>query len=387
MKRQTLLSVTAAALLLSTTAAALFPVTAQGQHHSHKEQVMTKAGPVTVEKLADGLNHPWGMAFLPDGRLLVSERAGPLRILKPDGTLSDPVAGVPKVQAQGQGGLQDVALDPNFASNNLVYLSYAEPRKGGAGTAVGRGKLENDRITGFEVIFRQEPAVEGDAHFGSRLVFAPDGKLFVTLGERFKFDPAQDLSGHLGKVVRINPDGSVPEDNPFVKQKDARAEIWSYGHRNIESAAIHPQTGELWIAEMGPMGGDELNRPEAGRNHGWPLVSWGDHYDGKKIPDPPTRPELADAVHYWTSGIAPSGMRFYTGDLFPAWKGSMLIGSLLTESVVRMRIDGQKATEEERIPLETRIRDVEQAPDGSVYVLTDDDNGKVLRIKPMQTKN
>src|SRR5690606_14306210 len=198
---------------------------------------------------------------------------------------------------------------------------------------------------------------------------------------------AQDLSTLLGKVVRINPDGSVPEDNPFVKQKDARAEIWSYGHRNIESAAIHPQTGELWIAEMGPMGGDELNRPEAGRNHGWPLVSWGDHYDGKKIPDPPTRPELADAVHHWTSGIAPSGMRFYTGDLFPAWKGSMLIGSLLTESVVRMRIDGQKATEEERIPLETRIRDVEQAPDGSVYVLTDDDDGKVLRIKPMQTKN
>ncbi len=386
MKRQALLAVPLAAVWLAT-AAALFPLAAQAQHHSHKEPVMTKAGPVTVEQLAEGLNHPWGMAFLPDGRLLVSERAGPLRILKPDGTLSAPVPGTPKVHARGQGGLQDVALDPEFASNGLVYLSYAEPREGGAATAVGRGRLENDRITDFKVIFRQEPAVDGDAHFGSRLVFAPDGKLFVTLGERFKFDPAQDLSGHLGKIVRINPDGSVPADNPFVKQKDARDEIWSYGHRNIESAAIHPQTGELWVVEMGPKGGDELNRPEVGRNYGWPLASWGNHYDGKKIPDPPTRPELADAVMHWTPGIAPSGMAFYTGDLFPAWQGSMLIGSLLTESVVRMRINGQKATEEERVPLEARIRDVEQAPDGTVYVLTDEDDGKVLRIKPMQPKN
>jgi glucose/arabinose dehydrogenase len=215
-------------------------------------------------------------------------------------------------------------------------------------------------------------------------VFSPGGKLFLTTGERFKFDPAQDLSNHLGMVVRINPDGTVPEDNPFVGQQDARDEIWSYGHRNIEAAAIQPDTGALWIAEMGPLGGDELNRPEAGRNYGWPVVSWGQHYDGTDIPDPPTQPRFADAVKHWTPVISPSGMVFYTGEMFPAWRGSALIGGLSSNGLVRVALDGAEVAGEERIPLGARIRDVEQAPDGAVYVLTDEDDGNVWRLAALE---
>jgi glucose/arabinose dehydrogenase len=347
-----------------------------------RRSVHSDSGLIAVETLASGLDHPWGMAFLPDGGLLVTERAGTLRMLGTDRQLSQPLGGVPKVVAKGQGGLLDVALDPQFSGNSLVYLSFSEPGDDGASTALGRGRLVGNTIADFQVVFRQQPKVSGPNHFGGRIVFAPDGLLFLTLGERFKFEPAQDLSNHLGKTVRIAPGGAVPSDNPFVGRRDAKPENWSYGHRNIESAAIDPQTKALWIAEMGPQGGDELNLIEPGKNYGWPAVSWGEHYDGTDIPDPPTRPEFADAVKHWTPVISPSGMLFYSGTMFPRWRGHMLIGGLSSEGLVRLTFESGKPTSEERIALGARVRDVEQAPDGSIYVLTDEDDGDVLRLTP-----
>ena len=341
----------------------------------------TKQGTIKVQTLAQGLSRPWGLAFLPDGRMLVTEKVGRLRIVDKDGKVSEPLNGVPKVVAEGQGGLLDVALDPHFAENSLVYLSYSEPGDAGkAGTAVARGKLGADGLDGVQVIFRQYPKVDGGNHFGSRLAFSPDGTLFVTLGERFTFQPAQDLATHLGKIVRINPDGSVPADNPFVGQEGALPEIWSYGHRNPQGAAIHPETGKLWETEFGPLGGDELNIPQAGKNYGWPVVSWGKHYDGTDIPDPPTHPEFADAIAHWNPVISPSGIAFYTADAIPGWKGNLLIGGLSSEAIIRLTLDGEKVSAEERIPMGVRIRDVAQGPDGAVYALTDESDGKVLRL-------
>jgi glucose/arabinose dehydrogenase len=346
--------------------------------------LQTKKGvEVKVENLVGGLNHPWGMAFLPDGRLLITERnTGKLYILQTDNTLSKPLEGVPKVWARGQGGLMDVALGPNFKENNYVYLSYAKPGEDGkATTALGRGKLAAGRIENFADIFVQKPYINGPNHFGNRIIFSPDGKyLFFALGERFQFDPAQDLSNHLGKVIRIYPDGSVPKDNPFVGRENAEDGIWSYGHRNIEAMAFQPETGTLWVGEMGPKGGDELNKIERGANYGWPAVSWGDHYDGRKIPDPPTHPEFKDAAIHWTPVISPSGMVFYEGDMFPNWKGNALIGGLTSREVVRVVFADSNVKEEDRLPLPGRIRDVETAPDGSIYVLTDQDDGNVWRI-------
>ena len=283
--------------------------------------VSTKAGTIKVETVAKGLDRPWGLAFLPDGEMLVTEKPGTLRRVAKDGTVSKPLSGVPKVVAMGQGGLLDVALDPDFSSNRLVYLTYSEPGERGASTAVARGKLGESGLDDVEVIFRQEPKVQGGNHFGSRLAFAPDGTLFVTLGERFQFDPAQDLASDLGKIVRINPDGSIPKDNPFVGKENARPEIWSYGHRNPQGAAIHPETGKLWETEFGPRGGDELNIPKAGSNYGWPVVSWGMHYNGKDIPDPPTHPEFADAIYHWDPVISPSGISLLYRRRHPGLEG------------------------------------------------------------------
>ncbi|HEV7264329.1 MAG TPA: PQQ-dependent sugar dehydrogenase [Falsiroseomonas sp.] len=371
-------------IVIALCGAAVLAVSAPASAPAQVGSLVTQAGPVRVENLVGGLVHPWGMAFLPDGRLLVTERPGRLRILGTDGTLSDPLAGTPEVFTQGQGGLLDVALDPDFGENRRVYLSFAEPGDGGASTAVGRGRLADGSIEGFEVIFRQQPKVSGPNHFGGRIVFSAEGNLFLTLGERFKFGPAQDLSNHLGSVVRINQDGSIPSGNPFVNDPNAEDAIWSYGHRNIEAAAINPRTGALWIAEMGPLGGDELNLPEPGRNYGWPVVSWGRHYSGEDIPDPPTRPEFADAIHRWTPVISPSGMIFYTGEMFPAWRGSALIGSLTRQALVRLETEGSRVTAEEVLPLPARIRDVEQGPDGAVYLLTDQQDGNVWRLSPLR---
>ncbi|MEQ9639905.1 MAG: PQQ-dependent sugar dehydrogenase [Alphaproteobacteria bacterium] len=343
--------------------------------------VVTDAGPVSVTALADGLNHPWGMTFLPDGRLLVTERnSGDLYIMDADGSLSAPVAGTPAVHAAGQGGLLDVALDPDFADNALVYLSFAAGSAAGAGTAVGRGRLVDDRIEDFETLFIQQDQVTGSGHYGGRIVFAPDGTLFLTTGDRQKNDPAQDPTNHIGTIVRLNPDGSVPADHPFVGDDGVLDEIWTLGHRNVQGAAIDPQTGLLWVTEMGPQGGDEFNQIVGGENYGWPLVSWGDQYGGADIPDPSTRPDFADAALFWSPAVAPSGMTFYTGDMFPAWQGSALIASLRGQSLIRIETDGTGAVKAERIELGARLRDVEQGPDGSVYLLTDADDGMVWKL-------
>ncbi len=341
-------------------------------------------GVVQARSIAKGLEHPWGLAFLPDKRILVTERPGRLRILSPGGRLSEPLGGVPKVAASGQGGLLDVALSPSFDKDRLVYLSFAESGDGGAGTAVARGRLGESGLENTQVIWRQRPKVSARQHFGSRLVFRRDGTLFVTLGDRGQGEPAQDLSTTIGKVVRLNPDGSPPKDNPFVDRKDALPEIWSYGHRNIQAAALHPETGRLWTVEHGARGGDELNHPEAGKNYGWPVISYGTHYTLQKIGEGVAKPGMEQPVYYWDPVIAPSGMVIYTGELFSDWKQNFLIGSLTPGGLVRLVMKDGKIVREERYlgDLGQRIRAVRQAPDGSLYLLTDARDGRVLRVTP-----
>jgi aldose sugar dehydrogenase len=349
----------------------------------------SREGVVTADTVARGLEHPWGLAFLPDGRMLVTERPGRLRLVDRQGRLSEPLAGVPPVLSTTQGGLLDVALDPRFADNRLVYFSYAEPgEKGTAGTAVARGRLADNRLEDVQVVYRQQPKVKGPIHFGSRLVFARDGTLFVTQGDRYDYrEQAQDLSSGIGKIVRIHPDGAVPRDNPFVGRDSARPEIWSYGHRNVQAAALHPETGQLWTVEHGARGGDELNHPEAGKNYGWPVITYGVDYDGTKIGEGTAKAGMEQPVYYWDPVIAPSGMTFYTGDAFPAWKGSVLIGSLKPGLLVRLTLKDGKVAHEERYLAELgeRIRDVRQGPDGLLYLLTDSDDGRILRISPAQS--
>ena len=343
-------------------------------------------GALRAETVARGLSHPWALEFLLDGRMLVTERAGRLRLVGRDGTLSEPLRGVPAVVARGQGGLLDVALDPRFAENRLVYLAYSEPGDGDtAGTSVARGALSDRGLDDVRVIYRQQPKVTGGNHFGSRLVFARDGTLLVTQGDRFNYsDQAQDLSSLVGKVVRINADGSVPRDNPFVGREGARPEIWSLGHRNVQGAALDPQTGRLWTAEHGARGGDELNHPEAGKNYGWPVISYGVHYSFRKIGEGTAKPGMEQPAYYWDPVIAPSGMAFYTGDRFPGWKGNVLIGSLRPGGLVRLTMENGRVAREDRYlgELGERIRDVRQGPDGLLYLLTDTDDGRILRVSP-----
>ena len=340
--------------------------------------------------LASGLEHPWGMTFLPSGEILLTERAGRLRILSKDGKLSPAVTGLPAVFAEGQGGLLDVTLDPAYASNGMVYWSFAEADGGVNGTAVARGKLVTGpapKIENAQVIWRQAPKMDSALHFGGRLVFARDGKLFITTGERSILEgrvQAQHLDATLGKVIRINADGSIPKDNPFVGKEGAKPEIWSLGHRNIQAATLDP-SGKLWTVEHGARGGDELNHPEPGKNYGWATITYGEEYSGKPIGDGITQKDgLEQPVYYWDPVIAPSGMAFYEANLFPALKGSLLIGSLKEQHVDRLVLKDGKVVGEERLftDIGGRVRDVTVGPDGAIYVLTDEDDGKLIKVTP-----
>ncbi|MEQ1440515.1 PQQ-dependent sugar dehydrogenase [Fontimonas sp. SYSU GA230001] len=339
---------------------------------------------IEVVEVARGLENPWGLAFLPDGRLLVTERPGRMRIVSADGALSAPLANVPTVYARGQGGLLDVVLAPDFAASRRIYFCYAEPRADKNGTAVAHARLGEAALESVTVIFRQRPDWDSSHHFGCRLAFDRDGLLYVTLGERASArELAQDPGTHLGKVIRIRADGSVPDDNPFVQRSGARPEVWSYGHRNPQGAAIHPQTGELWIHEHGPRGGDEINIARRGRNYGWPVITHGREYSGLAVGDGLTEaPGMEQPLYWWVPSIAPSGMAFYTAGRFPAWRGSLFVGSLKFGQLVRLELDDERVLREERLLGERkqRIRDVRQGPDGYLYLLTDEADGAILRV-------
>ncbi|MEW8028150.1 MAG: PQQ-dependent sugar dehydrogenase [Candidatus Thiodiazotropha sp.] len=354
---------------------------------------ITSAGTITTEKqrlsyetVVEDLSNPWSLAFIPDGGMLISERSGTLRIVNTLGKLeTKPIAGLPKINQHGQGGLLDVALHPNYEDNHWVYFSYAEREGKSYGTTVARGRLEGHRLEQVETIFRMTRKTTSRHHFGSRLVFDPEGYLYITLGDRGDRERAQDLNDHAGSVIRLNDDGSIPPQNPFYKSGSGLAEIYSYGHRNIQGAALHPKSGRLWTHEHGPQGGDEINIPDPGANHGWPVVTYGVNYvTGTKIGEGTKKAGMVQPIHYWVPSIAPSGMAFYTGDRFKNWKGDLFVGSLKFKQLVRLEVDGEKVTHEERLLTGElgRIRDVRQGPDGLIYLLTDANNGKLIRLFP-----
>lgn len=331
-----------------------------------------------------GLEHPWGLAFLPDGRMLVTERAGRMRIILPNGKTSRPLIGLPKIAVVGQGGLLDVALHPKYEKNGLVYFSFSEAGPEGQGTAVGRGRLVGNELTGVEVIFRQKPKLSGGFHFGSRLVFAPDGTLYISMGDRGRMDMAQNTGNHQGTIARVNDDGSIPKDNPFLNRSDVLPEIYSYGHRNVQGMALNPGTGVVWAQEHGPKGGDEVNILKSGANYGWPQITYGINYDGSIISELTHKDGMEQPVLHWTPSIAPSGMAFYEGNRFPHWQGDLFVGALKDRHLRRIDLDGGKVVGQEVLLkwLGERIRDVRAGPDGLLYVLTDARDGKLIRIEP-----
>lgn len=338
--------------------------------------------------VASGLVHPWGLALLPDGQWLVTERPGRMRVVSAEGRIGEPIAGLSPVDARGQGGLLDVILSPSFGQDRLIYWSYAEPRDGGNGTAVARGRLSDDlsKVENVQVLFHALPTYDGDKHFGSSLAFAPDGTLFITLGERSDKPmrpQAQDLGSHMGKTIRINADGSVPSDNPFVGREGARPEIWSLGHRNMQGIAVQPGTGAVWTVEHGTRGGDEINLEKPGANYGWPGVAYGIEYNGQAIPAAVTAKEGTEQpVYYWDPVIAPGGMTFYSGAMFPGWNGNLLVTGLGGKQLARLVLRNDRVVGEERLltDLNARIRDVAVGPDGAVWVITDEDDGKLVRL-------
>jgi glucose/arabinose dehydrogenase len=344
--------------------------------------------------IASDLEHPWSVAFLPDGMFLITERPGRLLIVGRDGTRKQ-VAGVPKVDARDQGGLLEVALDPEFAQNATVFITYAEPREGGNGTALARAKLVREgelRLDDVKVIWRVMPTLDSTKHFGGRIVFSPDGTMFVTTGERSILEgrrQAQKLDSAFGKIVRLNRDGSVPKDNPFVGRDGVLPEIYSYGHRNVQAAALHPETNKLWIVDHGARGGDEVNIVEAGKDYGWPTITYGIEYTGGAIGEGITqRAGMEQPIYYWDPVIAPSGMAFYTGERFGAWKGSLFVGGLAGKHVAHLTLDGARVVGEERLLAErARIRDVRQGPDGGIYVLTDEEKGELIEFVPKDGAN
>lgn len=368
------LATSIASCLLASAVYAAAPSSPQPQHEADPFKLTVVAGP---------LQHPWGFALLEDGRILVTEKPGRMRLVSKDGKISEPLGGIPEVYARGQGGLLDVTLSPKFKEDKLVYFSFSEPGEGGAGTAVARGKLGTNSLENVEVIWRQTPKVMSPNHWGSRILFRPDGTLYVTLGDRFNQRPlVQNLSTTIGKIVRLNPDGSIPKDNPFVGKADAKGEIWSVGHRSNQAAALHPETNQLWTVEHGARGGDELNHPEAGKNYGWPIITYGIDYNGSKIGEGTEKEGLEQPVYYWDPVIAPSGAMFYTGNAFPDWKGDLFVGSLNPGGLVRLDLEGGKVVKETRYVgnPKQRVRDVQQGPDGLLYIITDSPQGQILRL-------
>jgi aldose sugar dehydrogenase len=348
----------------------------------------SSAGELEVRTIARGLANPWALAFLPDGKMLVTERPGRMRIVTTEGQISPPLKGVPEVWASGQGGLLDVVIDKSFAQNKTIYFCFAERTEGGGRTTVARAKLNdsNGRLDDVKIIFRQQGPLSSGNHYGCRIAQADDGNLFVALGDHFTHrDQAQNLGNHLGKLIRIAPDGSVPSGNPFAGRTDAKPEIWSYGHRNVQALAINPASGAPWEIEHGPRGGDELNLIGKGKNYGWPVIGYGIDYSGAKIHDATTKNGMEQPLKYWVPSIAPSGMAFYTGKLFPKWNGSLFTGALRGAMLVRLTLNGNVVTSEERLlqNLHERIRDVRQGPDGALWLLTDSTNGRVLRVAPV----
>lgn len=350
--------------------------------------IKTEAGSIRVKTFAEGLQNVWSLAFLPDGKLLVTEKPGRMRIVTADGKIGEPLQGLPKIYNQGQAGLLDVVLAPDFATSKKIYFSYSEPgEKGTNSTAVSHAVLNGNKLEKVTRIFSQKPKIESSAHFGSRLVWAEDGTLFVTLGDRYsEKDKAQTLDNHQGKVIRINADGSAPENNPFVKTAGALPEIWSYGHRNVQGAAINPLTKKLWTGEHGPQGGDELNITEPAKNYGWPIITYGENYGGGKIGEGTSKNGMEQPVYKWVPSIATTGFIFYTGDKFPQWKNNILLTSLREQALVRLVLDGDKVVKEERLlkkELGQRLRSVVQGPDGLLYLATDEGKGKILQVSPL----
>lgn len=346
--------------------------------------IVSEQATFRVVPVVSGLEHPWGMAFLPDGGIVITERPGRLRVVR-DGVLDpEPIGGVPAVRASGQGGLLDIALHPEFGSNRLIYLSYAAEADGGNGTRVARARLGDGQLEVLEVIFQALPLAGSSKHFGSRLAFDAAGHLFVTVGERGEGDRAQDLGDHNGSVIRLHDDGRVPADNPFVGVAGVLPEIFSYGHRNPQGLAIHPGTGLPWAQEHGPRGGDEVNVIRPGVNYGWPVITYGISYAGFPVGEGTHKEGMAQPVHYWVPSIAPSGMAFYDGDAFPEWRGDLLVGALKDELLVRLELDGERVVAEERLlaGMIGRIRDVRVGPDGLVYLLTDEADGGLFRLEP-----
>lgn len=348
--------------------------------------ISTQEHSFRIVKLAETLEHPWGLAFLPDGRMLVTERPGRLRLVGRDGKLEPrPVAGLPEIAEHGQGGLLDVVLHPRYAENGLVYFSFAARGKGGVSTEVGRGRLSGNRLENVEVIFRQQPKTGAGQHFGSRLVFDRAGFLYITLGDRGDRERAQKRDDHAGSVIRLRDDGSVPVDNPFAGKPGWKPEKYTLGHRNMQGAALHPATGVLWTHEHGPQGGDEINIIRAGANYGWPVITYGREYvTGFRIGEGTHKSGMAQPIHYWVPSIAPSGMAFYTGDKFPRWRGNLFVGALRDRLLVRLRLEGERVVSEERMlqGVLGRIRDVRSGPDGNLYLLTDSDDGVLARLEP-----
>jgi aldose sugar dehydrogenase len=347
----------------------------------------SSAGQLEVQTVASGLVNPWSLAFLPDGRMLVTERPGRMRVVTAEGQLSPPLKGVPEVWASNQGGLLDVIIDKSYPQNKTIYFCFAEGTGGGGRTAVARATLNdgNGRLDDVKIIFRQEGPLSSGGHYGCRIVQANDGNLFVTLGEHFKYrDEAQNLGNHLGKLIRIAPDGSVPADNPFIGRAGAKPEIWSYGHRNEQGLAINPASGDLWEIEHGPRGGDEVNIIGKAKNYGWPVIGYGIDYNGAKIHESTAKDGMEQPIKYWVPSIAPSGMTFYTAALFPKWTVSLFTGALAGRMLVRLSLNGNTVTGEERLlpNLNERIRDVRQGPDGALWLLTDNSAGRILRVSP-----